>query len=216
MAQNAILTEIAFCDIIMTTIQNIDEILKHGPAARWYKALNGFKVEVDGGSALYEVPNALLEQCPPGTAVAIRALIEHVSKANDFDYAYQSHVQATMAQVAGDIIVLTDRDRVQHRLERIISISESENHPNGLQLMTMVVTTQKEVWDGKLVTFVTDKTVTNLEMTTAELDASYPGWRERWVMGAELGLLKGELMRLVFQHNTQSTASLPDISFDSP
>lgn len=69
---------------------------------------------------------------------------------------------------------------------------------------------------GNVINLVTTSTLVTIDVEQKELDARYPGWRERFEISEHLGTTKEELLRYIFTNASTSELTLNpgDLTFE--
>lgn len=159
----------------------------------------------------YEVPTSILASLHPNFPEALRAQIEWTQKNRSpaLLLCYGSAVCDNLDLLKKGSYPFTDINGIAHKLVNIYKIMLNDD-ARSIFIMGSQCDIQTIESDGRLVEFVTtSRSYYGADVDIAELDRHYPGWKHRWEIGQNLGLVNEELMAYVFER------SIPEITMQN-
>lgn len=85
---------------------------------------------------------------------------------------------------------------------------------NATLIKGSVVEVRFEEVDSRKIPFITATALANVDISNAFLDDKFPGWKERWVVGRELGLTFDATLPYLFQKDMSIPGESLEINFD--
>lgn len=187
-----------------------DDIIDYGVEWRIRDA-DHFLVTVPGGGTAL-VPNSHLDNRHPLLARSVRA---YISSAKDSPYIHKALLNATREYLCSGGITLTGENgkTFTHCKVYRVDINSDPARPELIYLLGLQV---KVVMSPDEVPYIVESHLSTKPVRDVELDAKYPGWRERLAFGRDLEMPTTELLDLVFTNSARPdlAAGLCKLNFE--
>lgn len=152
-----------------------------------------------------------LSEWHPDFYDAVCALLAYVEQESQTTFCEGPSIAANLHVLQHGLVQFNDVMRRPRLMTNLTSMRITDNGET-VWLDGNVVTKRTCIVDAMSRSFVTGHPETCVAKA-AELDSCYPGWRERWAAGGDLGIEKQELLRMVFTKPATPVASMDDIGF---
>lgn len=162
------------------------------------------------------VPDELLNAEHPDLAAAIHATFKwnkyNTPKWTGCIYSYD--VCQTLNNLKDPMPTFLSTDGVHWRIKEINNFMVYDSTPPQVWLKgarQRVITVSEA---GRPISFVMGTEYDGWYADVRALDADYPGWEKRYIVGRELGVRIGELFDYTFSETLSSVVELPSVTFD--
>lgn len=133
--------------------------------------------------------------CLPG---ALRALIAHYQAIHPAFTAAGLHVRKTFELLKHGVVGLTSTNGQDCVLSEVFDVSYTGTNVDPVEIQADRVYTKKVRVENQDVHLALSSFKEKIQVSRIELANKYPGWKEKWEIGMELGIPIHDLQRLVF------------------
>lgn len=197
-------------------LESINGIFKSDALHRWYLFGDDFRISYPG-MVDQLVPANLLQKKHPDLPDAIRGLIAWDIQEAGCHFAFHAEVIGTLDLLMGNVLTVTGMEGGSHQIRDITRVSKPHTDVTTRTLHGTVVSVKSYEINGKLQHFVANSNTQEFVILDASLEASCPGWRDRYHVGEQLGLGSNELLDYAFKKPASAVLPAPalsDLNFD--